>query len=111
MLFERSFYPYFALTGVDISPQALEAAKENAMALKCRAKFFHADALRFDGKEYDEVICNMPFGLRIGSHAKNEKLYDAYIAMLPKIIKKGGHAFLYTHEKQLIEKRNVLWKT
>ena len=104
MLFERSFYPYFALTGVDISPQALEAAKENANALKCRAKFFHADALRFDGKEYDEVICNMPFGLRIGSHAKNEKLYDAYIAMLPKIIKKGGHAFLYTHEKQLIEK-------
>ena len=111
MLFERAFYPHFSLTGVDISQTAVDAAKENAVAAGRKAKFFHADALRFDGKEYDEVICNMPFGIRVSSHKKNVELYNAYINLLPSIIKKGGHAFLYTHEKTLIEdifrKKNI----
>jgi predicted RNA methylase len=117
MLFERSFYPHASLTGVDIAKSAVDFAQENEQALKSGAKFYHADALRFTSKKFDEIICNMPFGLRVGTHAHNVKLYESYIAVLPSIVEKGGHAFLYTHEKQLLEdilKRrhiNVLSKT
>lgn len=117
MLFERSFYPHASLTGVDIAQSAVGFAQENESFLKSGAKFYHADALRFTAKKFDEIICNMPFGLRVGTHAHNMKLYESYIAILPSIMEKGGRVFLYTHEKQLLEdilKRrhiNVLSKT
>jgi predicted RNA methylase len=103
MLFERSFYPAASLTGVDISLNAVASAKENETRLKSGAKFFHMDALRFTDKKFDEVICNMPFGLRVGTHARNKELYEAYMTILPKIMEENGHAFLYTVEKQLLE--------
>ncbi len=103
MLFERGCYPNAYLTGVDIAQSAVQAAQENEQYRKSGAKFFHADALRFTSKKFDEIICNMPFGLRVGTHAHNVKLYESYIAILPSIVEAGGHAFLYTHEKQLLE--------
>jgi len=103
MLFERSFYPHVSLIGVDISLNAVASAQENERRLQSGAKFYHADALRFTDKKFDEVICNMPFGLRVGTHARNRELYEAYMAILPRIMEEGGHAFLYTVEKQLIE--------
>jgi 23S rRNA G2445 N2-methylase RlmL len=103
MLFERSFYPHASLIGVDISLNAITSAKENEGRLKAGAKFFHMDALRFTDRKFDEVICNMPFGLRVGTHARNKELYEAYMAILPRIMEEGGHAFLYTVEKQLLE--------
>ena len=111
MLFERSFYPHASLTGVDIAQSAVGFAQENENAMQSGAKFFHADALRFTSKKFDEIICNMPFGLRVGTHAFNVKLYESFIAILPSIVDSGGHAFLYTHEKQLLEdilkRRNI----
>lgn len=103
MLFERAFYPHASLTGVDIDQNAVASAQENELNRKSGAKFYHADALRFTSKKFDEVICNMPFGLRVGTHAHNVKLYESYIAILPSIMETGGHAFLYTHDKQLLE--------
>ena len=103
MLFERSFYPHASLIGVDISLNAVASAQENETRLQSGAKFYHADALRFTDRKFDEVICNMPFGLRVGTHARNKELYEAYMAVLPRIMEEGGHAFLYTVEKQLIE--------
>ena len=103
LLLERGFYDCISLTGVDIVQSAVRIAQENAAVLKSKARFYHADALRFTDRQFDEVLCNMPFGLRVGTHSKNEKLYDAYVSILPKIVAQGGHAFLYTHEKHLLE--------
>jgi predicted RNA methylase len=117
MLFERSFYPHASLVGVDISLNAITSAKENETHLKSGAKFFHMDALRFTEKKFDEVICNMPFGLRVGTHARNKELYEAFMVILPRIMEEGGHAFLYTVEKQMIEeiirrrRYNIISKT
>ena len=100
MLFERAFYPHASLTGVDIAQAAVQAAQENEEYRKSGAKFYHADALRFTAKKFDEVICNMPFGLRVGTAPRTMlKLYESYIAVLPSILETGGRAFLYTHEK------------
>ena len=103
LLFERSFYPHASLTGVDIAQSAIAAAQENEASFKCGARFFHMDSLRFTDRKFDEILCNMPFGLRVGTHAKNERLYESYVSILPAIMDKGGHAFLYTHEKHLLE--------
>lgn len=104
LLFERSFYPYRALTGIDQNPQAIKAARENSRYARAHPHFHLANALQFTGRQYQEVITNMPFGLRVGSHEINEELYRRYIRVLPAILSDRGIAVLYTHEKKLTEK-------
>lgn len=103
MLFERSYYPHHTLTGVDIDIGAIEAAKENSRFSNVHPQFHYMDALKFTAKKYDEIITNMPFGLRVGSHTHNERLYKSYFSILPRILTSGGYAILYTHEKHLTE--------
>ncbi|MEA4854616.1 MAG: methyltransferase [Christensenella sp.] len=103
MLYERGFYPYHSLTGADINMTAIEAAKENSRYAHVHPQFHYIDCLKFTAKKYDEVIVNMPFGLRVGSHAQNERLYRSYFRILPEILTPGGIAVLYTHEKRLVE--------
>lgn len=102
MLFERGYYPHFTLTGVDINSDAIKAAQENNKRAFAKAQFHHMDSLKFTAKKYDEVITNMPFGLRVGSHSKNERLYKAFFNILPQILNSNGIAILYTHEKNLV---------
>ena len=66
--------------------------------------FHYIDCLKFTAKKYDEVIVNMPFGLRVGNHSRNERLYRSYFSILPDILTEEGLAVLYTHEKQLTER-------
>lgn len=104
MLFERSFYEYGSLTGIDINLDAIKAAEINSTYAQSHPKFIHMDALKFNVKKFDEIITNMPFGLRVGNHSHNERLYKRYIEQLPSILTKDGIAILYTHEKKLLEK-------
>lgn len=103
MLYERGFYPHHSLTGADINMTAIEAAKENSRYAHVHPQFHYIDALKFTAKKYDEIIVNMPFGLRVGSHSHNERLYKAYFRILPDILTDKGIAVLYTHEKNLLE--------
>lgn len=103
MLYERGFYPHHSLTGADINMTAVEAAKENSRYAHVHPQFHYIDCLKFTAKKYDEIIANMPFGLRVGSHSKNERLYKSYFRILPDILTDEGLAILYTHEKQLTE--------
>ncbi len=104
MLFERGIYAHHTLTGTDIDTRAIEAAQENSRFADVHPQFHRIDTLKFTAKKYDEIITNMPFGLRVGSHAQNEKLYRAYFAILPQLVTRGGTVVLYTHEKSLTEK-------
>jgi len=101
MLFERGYYPHHRLTGVDLNQKAIEAANENNKTSFASVQFHHMDALRFTARQYDEIITNLPFGMRVGNHAKNEQLYPALFRVLPSLLKPGGIAVLYTHEKTL----------
>lgn len=104
MLYERGFYPHHSLTGADINMTAVEAAKENSRYAHVHPQFHYIDCLKFTAKKYDEVIVNMPFGLRVGNHSRNERLYRSYFSILPDILTEEGLAVLYTHEKQLTER-------
>ena len=102
MLFERAKRPYGSLMGTDIAKEALKAARLNEKFAKTGAHFYLKNALSNFEDQFDEVICNLPFGLRVGSHMKNEQLYSRFLSNLKGIVKKGGYAFLFTHDKKLL---------
>lgn len=102
MLFERARYPYRSLTGTDISHPALKAARANERLARTGAHFLIKNAVTPFEKRYDEVICNMPFGLRVSSHGENRRLYMDFLDNLARTLAPGGTAFLFTHEKKLI---------
>ncbi len=102
MLFERSRLPYKALSGSDISPGAIKAAKLNEKEAKKGIVFFVKNAKEPFRDKYDEVICNLPFGLRVGSHEKNRELYKAFLDGLDALLTERGRAFLFTNDKKLL---------
>lgn len=105
-LIERSkLSPCQSLTGIDISDKACDISRENSRLAGCPAKFVHNDFLRFTAKRpYDEVVANLPFGNRVGTHKQNEKLYAGLAAALPEWLKPGGVAILYTMEHSLLSR-------
>lgn len=104
LLIERArFSPCEALHGIDISGAAVDIARANAEAAGVNARFVHNDCLRFKAvRPYDEIICNMPFGNRVGTHEINTELYAAFIALLPEWLTPDGVALLYTMEHALL---------
>ncbi|MGI6160954.1 MAG: methyltransferase [Christensenellales bacterium] len=102
MLVERHMLrPCQSLTGVDISREAIAAARTNLAAAGIEAELIHSDILNYrPDKKYGELISNMPFGNRVGSHSGNERLYSQFVRQLPSLI--SGKAFLYTMEKRLL---------
>lgn len=104
LLFElERVSPGASLLGVDVSEQALSAARINAKAAKSKASFVRKDILRFSPREpFDIVLGNMPFGNRVGTHATNEPLYRGFVKLLPMLLSPGGIAVLYTMEHRLL---------
>ncbi len=94
-----------SLTGVDIAHKAIDIARRNAEKAGSKAKFVCNDMLRFEAKRpYDEVIANLPFGNRVGTHSANEKLYAGLLDRLPGWLNENGTAVLYTMEFTLLKK-------
>ena len=106
LLIERGkLAPTGSLTGVDIAHKAIDIARENAKAAQSSAKFVCNDMLRFQAeRKYDEIIANLPFGNRVGSHKNNELLYAGLLDRLPQWLNKDGVAILYTMEFTLLKK-------
>ncbi len=103
MLIERAHLkPAKSLVGVDISGQAIKAACTNRRASAIRIALIHGDILNYGAAQYDEIIANMPFGIRVSGHTSNVKLYEAFADKLLALLKDGGFAFLLTQEKKLL---------
>jgi hypothetical protein len=103
MLIERAvILPAQSLVGVDISSAAIRAACSNRRASGLKIALIHGDALQFGAARYDEVVSNMPFGIRVSGHAQNERLYAAFVDRLGILLEDGGCAFLLTQEKKLM---------
>jgi len=98
--------PCEQLVGIDISGQAVEAARENIKAAQSdRIRLICGDmrTARQEGV-FDEVITNMPFGLRAGSHKENQTLYADFVDLLPGFLGAGGQFVLFTHEVSLLQR-------
>ena len=88
------------LIGVDISQKAIEAAEQNIRISGLKnIKLINNDIRNISKNEnFDEIITNMPFGIRLGSHSKNIELYKDFFNLLPKILATNGSLILYTQE-------------
>ncbi|MBO4849023.1 MAG: methyltransferase [Clostridia bacterium] len=106
LLIERGLMsPCASLTGVDIAHRAIDIARRNTELAGVDAKYTVNDILRFEcHRPYDELIANLPFGNRVGTHSSCEKLYAGLLAKLPQLVRKGGVAILYTMEFTLLKK-------
>lgn len=102
MLFARARFAYRELTGSDTAIEAIKAARANERVAKTGAHFLIKNATTPFNERYDEIICNMPFGLRVSNHDKNRFLYADFIKNLPSMLAQNGKAFLFTQEKELL---------
>ncbi len=103
MLLERAQIHDCRLFGIDISAQALDAARQNFNAADQPANLLLHDARFWQPEEpLDEIISNLPFGNRVGGHSSNKKLYESLVRNLPGWLRPGGIAVLYTVEMQLL---------
>lgn len=106
MLIERSMLsPCSELLGLDIFGRAADISRENARLARVNAQFIRTDCLDFIAKKpFDEVISNLPFGNRVGTHKENTELYLGLMKKLTEWLAPGGVAVLYTMEYELLKR-------
>ena len=97
------------LVGVDIYGKALKIAEGNIKAAHLGAgtavRLVRSDFLEWNIEEpMDELMANLPFGNRVGSHKENLRLYQGLAEKLPSWVKPGGIAVLYTMEGRLLDR-------
>lgn len=105
ILIERARFADGALlVGGDRYQEPLRRAAENLAALGATASLVQWDArhlpLRTDS--VDKIVCNLPWGRRIGSHTVNIHLYPGFMRQVARALRPGGMAVLLTQEKRLI---------
>jgi predicted RNA methylase len=100
LLIERALLdPGVELAGLDISPTANAAAEANiaAASLSRRIAVEIGDAADLRSWPHcDEVLANLPFGLRTRGRDDLPQLYGALVANLADSLRPGGRAVLYT---------------
>lgn len=104
ILAERArFGPYRALLGGDLDPLAVNAARTNLHRLeRCLLHSWDARQLPVRAASLDAVACNLPFGIKVGSHEENPALYEQVFQQLTRVLKPGGRAVLLSGEKELM---------
>ncbi len=92
------------LIGGDLFSDPIGAARSNLKAADVDAQVLRWDArhLSLERGSVDAVICNLPWGRRIGSHRANRHLYPGFVRELARVLRPGGVAVLLTQEKRLI---------
>jgi len=92
----------------DISGKAIDVSLGNWKASGIKKDKYvlfrsNVSTLKLQPKSITKVITNMPFGIRVGSHELNEKLYRNFAFKLNRLLTDGGFAIVLTQEKQLLE--------
>jgi 23S rRNA G2445 N2-methylase RlmL len=103
MLIERNYLSSCNLTGVDMDSRAIECSLINSKEAKVKVGLYNRNCLDHTGY-YDEIISNMPYGNRVGTHVSNEVLYKDFINKLPSLLNDNGIAILLTSEIALMKK-------
>lgn len=111
MLIERAKYGRVKeIFGLDIMPEAVEAAKENARIADQPAVFFNRDFFKFaPEREFDEVVTDMPFLLTEQEEKRPEliQLYQDFFQIIPAHLSRTGIMVVYTHDKDYVRKYAV----
>lgn len=94
------------LIGGDLFARPLQVARGNLDAAGVDAQLLQWDARRLPLERHsvDAVICNPPWGRRIGSHRVNRHLYPGFVRELERVLRRAGRAVILTQEKRLISR-------
>lgn len=103
---------YFGVKKVfasDISGKAIDVSQTNWIAAgvkKDKYVLFRSDVsgLKLQPRSISKVITNLPFGIRVGNHESNERLYKDFSSTLNQLLTDEGFAIVLTQEKHLILK-------
>ena len=89
--------------GVDIYPEAIEKARENAKAADVLINFINRDILDFKHEYlFDEIITNMPTVSRTKGVEQVTALYEAFFIKSSELLKSDGFMALYTTEESIL---------
>lgn len=105
VLVERAEYGAAGrLVGGDRDERMLGKARVNLAAAGAEAALVQWDARRLPllKDTVDRVVCNLPWGRRVGSHRANLHIYPGFVRSLAAVLKPGGKAALLTLEKRLL---------
>lgn len=99
----------------DIDADELAIAREAFAMADLRAPLLRWDARRLPLPDdcLDVILCDLPFGRRVGSHRANKHLYPHLLPELARVLKPGGRAVLLTVERRIIERsvnRDPRWR-
>lgn len=88
------------LVGVDIASEAVSIARKNIRASGESVEILGGDLQKFRPMApFDELIANLPFGTRVGTHEANSNLYAVLFERLPQLLSPKGVALLYTTQR------------
>lgn len=104
LLLERKDVGPARVLGGDVEREAIEASLANGLnqpgAAICR---WDARLLPLPDNAIDKVLCNLPFGIQLGSHEENVSLYERVLREMTRVLRVGGMAVLLSGEEKLME--------
>jgi tRNA (guanine6-N2)-methyltransferase len=99
--------PVAEALGVDISRDALDAARANlaAAGVGRRVKLMESDAVitGLDMARYTALTADLPYGNLVGSHRDNATLYPRLLAEAARMAAPGARFAVVTHEIRLLD--------
>ncbi len=93
------------IRGCDISDKHIEGARRNTERAGVMVDYFRCDATKIP-LDSDVIVCNPPYGLRVGSRRKVKRLYAAFIENLAR--SDWERAVLITSNPQLMPVKSNL---
>lgn len=106
ILIERGEHGRYAqLLGGDIRPEAVAATRTNIgpRYKPIEIREWDATNLPLDDGSVDRVVCNLPFGKKVGEPWEMRSLYERFVVELDRVLKGGGVVVLLTSERKLLE--------
>jgi 23S rRNA G2445 N2-methylase RlmL len=104
ILIERAALGPARLLAGDLHPRPVEMAQRNFEAFGAQAGLCRWDARRLPlaGESVDKVVCNLPWGRRVGSHLSNRHLYPGFVREVARVLRVRGLAVLVSLEKRML---------
>ncbi|NMB46474.1 MAG: methyltransferase domain-containing protein [Firmicutes bacterium] len=100
---ERATYEAVSITGGDISPTAIEAARENAPAEVTLRCLDACDLWDTPSASVNAIVTNLPWGKQIAAPQEIETLYRQFLLETKRVLAPTGRAIMLTDREEAID--------
>lgn len=96
LILAKTLHPEITATGTDVNRQALEAGVLAARNARVTIKFVEESCLSFNGRPFDVIMSNPPFGMRTVRGGARELLWD-FFSQVRKYLTDKGRVVMLSH--------------